>query len=309
MSDIQSGFATGNGWPNLSFKEGQATLATLQLWMQIVGKIRLAQAPHINHWWQVPLYVTCRGLTTSPVPYGSRRFQIDFDFIDHRLAIQTSDGSTESFALQPMTVADFHGEFMRRMQSLGLNVRIWTTPVEIPDPVPFESDREHCAYDKDHVLRLWRALLQADRIFTAFRARFIGKVSPVHFFWGAFDLAVTRFSGRAAPLHPGAPNLALHVARESYSMEVSSCGFWPGGPGMEQAVFYAYAYPEPAGFKGSKIKPQAAFYSNELKEFILPYEDVRRAQSPDETLLGFLQSTYDVAADLGGWPRELERRS
>lgn len=309
MDDTRSGLATGEAWPSLSFEAGQATYATLQRWTQIVGKVRLAQAPHINHWWQVPLYVTCRGLTTASIPHGSRRFEIDFDFIDHRLAIRTSDGRIESFALQPMSVADFYREFMRRMRSLGLDVRIWSMPVEIPDPVAFEHDRDHHTYDKDQVQRLWRALMQADRVMTDFRARFVGKVSPVHFFWGAFDLAVTRFSGRAAPPHPGAPNLALHVARESYSMEVSSCGFWPGGPGLERAVFYSYAYPEPAGFKDAEAGPPAAFYSDELREFILPYDDVRRARSPDGTLLDFLQSTYGAAADLAKWPRDLERRA
>jgi hypothetical protein len=295
-------------WPSLPFAEWRDTCATLQLWTQVIGKIRLAQAPLINHWWQVPLYVTSRGLTTSPMPDGARTFQIDFDFIDHRLMIQTSDGRAEGFALRPQTVSDFHGEVMERLEALGIDVRIWTTPVEIPDPTPFEQDRQHGAYDADHANRFWRVLVQPDRVFTAFRAGFIGKASPVHFFWGSFDLAVTRFSGRRAPLHPGAPNVADRVTREAYSHEVSSCGFWPGGAGFEQPIFYSYAYAEPAGFKDARVRPEAAFYARELGEFILPYDAVRQAAAPDETLLDFLQSTYEAAADLAHWDRAaLER--
>ncbi len=253
-------------WPSLSFEEWRDTCATLHLWTQVVGKVRLAQAPLINHWWQVPLYVTCRGLTTSPIPYGTRAFQIDFDFINHRLLIQTSDGAADSLPLQPQSVAAFHVMVMDRLRSLGLDVKIWTTPVEIANPVPFEADHEHGAYDPDCAQRFWRILVQADRVFTAFRARFLGKVSPVHFFWGSFDLAVTRFSGRPAPPRPGADR----VTREAYSHEVSSCGFWPGGAGMEKPVFYSYASPQPAGFAEAKIRPDAALYSHEIGEFILP---------------------------------------
>lgn len=295
-------------WPSLPFEEWHATCATLHLWTQVVGKIRLAQAPPMNHWWQVPLYVTSRGLTTSPIPYGARTFQIDFDFIDHRLTIQTSDGATESFPLQPQSVADFYREVMSRLRLLGLNVQIWTTPVEIPNPVPFEQDQAHHAYDPDYVHRFWRILVQADRIFTAFRARFVGKASPVHFFWGSFDLAVTRFSGRSAPPHPVVPNMADKVTREAYCDAVSSCGFWPGGAGMERPIFYSYAYPAPAGFAQAPVRPGAAFFSREMGEFILPYDDVRQTNSPDETLLDFLQSTYEAAANLAHWDRaRLER--
>ena len=295
-------------WPSLPFAEWRDTCATLQLWTQVIGKIRLAQAPLINHWWQVPLYVTSRGLTTSPIPHGARSFQIDFDFIDHRLRIEASDGRAEGFALRPLTVADFHREVMERLKALGIDVRIWTTPVEIPDPIPFEQDRQHGAYDPDYATRFWRVLVQADRVLTAFRAGFIGKASPVHFFWGSFDLAVTRFSGRRAPLHPGAPNVADRVTREAYSHEVSSCGFWPGGAGFEQPIFYSYAYAEPAGFKDAAVRPAAAVYARELGEFILPYDAVRLAAAPDEALLEFLQTTYEAAATLAHWDRAaLER--
>jgi len=295
-------------WPGLPFDEWRDSCATLHLWMQIIGKIRLAQAPLINHWWQVPLYVTSRGLTTSPMPHGERTFQVDFDFIDHRLVIAGSDGATDGFALRPQPVADFYKEVMRQLHAMRLDVQIWTTPVEIPDPIPFEQDRRHAAYDPEYANRFWRVLVQADRVFTAFRSRFIGKVSPVHFFWGSFDLAVTRFSGRRAPPHPGAPNIADKVTREAYSHEVSSCGFWPGGTGMEQPMFYSYAYPQPAGFGEAPVRPAAAFYSRDFGEFILPYEAVRQATAPDETLLDFLQSTYDAAATLARWDRtELER--
>jgi Family of unknown function (DUF5996) len=295
-------------WPSLPFPEWRDTCATLHLWTQVIGKLRLAQAPLINHWWQVPLYVTSRGLTTSPIPYGARTFQIDFDFIDHRLTIRTSDGATDGLALHPSTVADFYGEVIQRLRALGLDIRIWSMPVEIPDPMPFEQDRQHGAYDPEYANRFWQVLVQADRVFTAFRARFIGKASPVHFFWGSFDLAVTRFSGRRAPLHPGAPNVADRITREAYSHEVSSCGFWPGGAGLEQPIFYAYAYPEPAGFKDIPVRPQAAFYAREFGEFILPYDEVRQAAAPDETLLDFLQSTYEAAANSAHWERAaLER--
>jgi len=309
MSPGDSGAAPNPDWPALPYTQWRETYATLHRWTQIVGKVRLALAPPVNHWWQVPLYVGCRGLTTSPIPYGARRFQIDFDFIAHRLVIATSDGAADGFPLRPMSVAAFYRELMARLRALGLELEIWTMPVEIPDPVPFEADVAHAAYDADAAHRFWRVLLQADRLLTVFRSRFVGKVSPVHFFWGSFDLAVTRFSGRAAPPHPGAPNVADRVTREAYCDEVSSCGFWPGGPGMEQPVFYAYAYPAPEGFAAAPVRPGAAFYSRALGEFLLPYEAVRTASSPDGALLDFCQSTYDATASLAQWDRgRLERR-
>jgi len=312
MSDVEragrSESQADASWPELPLAAWDATRATLHMWTQVVGKIRLAHAPMMNHWWQVPLYVTCRGLTTSPIPYGTRAFQIDFDFIDHRLWIGTADGRREELVLTPCSVADFYAEIMGRLRSLGLETRIWTTPVEIADPIPFEIDHEHAAYDAAFANRFWRVLLQVDRVFTAFRARFCGKVSPVHFFWGSFDLAVTRFSGRQAPVHPGAPNVADSVTREAYSQEVSSCGFWPGAPGVSDAVFYAYAYPAPVGFASASVEPEAASFSDALGEFLLPYEAMRRASAPDDVLSRFLQSTYQAAADLGRWDRAaLER--
>jgi hypothetical protein len=294
-----------DAWPSLPLDAWHDTYATLHQWTQVIGKIRLAQAPHVNHWWQVPLYVTCRGLTTSPIPCGARTFQIDFDFIDHRLVVQTSDGANGSLALQPRTVAAFYGETMDCLRSLGLEVRIWTTPVEIPNPIPFEADREHDAYDPEYAHRFWRILVQADRVFTKFRGRFIGKVSPVHFFWGSFDLAVTRFSGRRAPPQPDADR----VTREAYSHEVSSCGFWPGGDGVEEPAFYSYASPEPPGFPMAPIRPGAAFYRRELGQFILPYDAVRQAVAPDALLLDFLQSSYEAAANLAHWERAALERS
>jgi hypothetical protein len=297
-------------WPSLPLQAWRETYATLHMWTQIVGKIRLALAPMICQWWEVTLYVTPRGLTTSPIPYGTRVFQIDFDFLDHKLVIQTAEGEIRSIALAPRSVADFYQDTMAALRSLGIEVNIWTTPVEVDDRTPFEQDRHHTAYDADYAQRCWRILLQADRVLTNFRARFEGKVSPVHFFWGAFDLAVTRFSGRPAPQHPGAPHLAKFVAREAYSHEVSSCGFWPGGGAVDQPCFYAYAYPEPEGFASYPIHLDEAFYSRDLREFLLPYDAVRRAEDPDRLLLAFLQSTYEAAADLGKWDRAaLERRS
>ncbi len=297
-------------WPSLPVSAWQDTYATLHLWTQIVGKIRLALAPPINHWWQVTLYVTSRGLTTSPIPYGTRSFQIDFDFLDHRLITTTGEGAMHSFALAPRSVAEFYQETMAALRSLGIQVSIWPVPVEIPNPIPFDQDDQHAAYDPEYAQRCWRLLTQAARVLTEFRARFIGKDSPVHFFWGSFDLAVTRFSGRLAPVHPGAPKVADFVTREAYSHEVSSCGFWPGGYGIEEPVFYAYAYPEPEGFKDYPLQPPEAYYDSTFREFMLPYQAVRTASSPDETLLAFLQSTYEAAANLGKWDRKsLERSS
>ena len=296
-------------WPSLPPAAWDETRATLHMWTQIIGKIRLAQAPMTNHWWQVPLYITSRGLTTSPIPYGARRFQIDLDFIDHGLQVSLSDGRHHDFALRPRSVADFYAELMDRMRSLGLDVQIWTMPCEIEHPIRFEDDHQHAAYDPEFANRFWRILVQADRVLTSFRARFLGKVSPVHFFWGSFDLAVTRFSGRTAPAHPGAPNVADKVTREAYSHEVSSAGFWPGAAGVSEPVFYAYAYPAPAGFAQATVAPAAASYSSAFGEFLLPYDAVRQAAAPDDLLFEFLQSTYQAAAELGRWDRAtLERR-
>ena len=298
-----------DAWPDLPLEAWSDTTATLHLWMQIVGKVRLAQSPWVNHSWHVTLYVTPRGLSTSPVPYGGRTFEIVFDFIAHQLTIESSDGGTARMPLQPQSVAAFYRRLMSELDALGIQVRINRTPNEVAEAIPFDQDETHAAYDREHANRFWRVLVQADRVLKQFRARFIGKCSPVHFFWGAPDLAVTRFSGRTAPEHPGGvPHLPDRVAREAYSHEVSSCGFWWGGGPIPHAAFYAYAYPEPEGFSRAAVQPAAAFYSNDLKEFILPYDAVRQADSPDDTLLQFLQSTYEAAADLAHWDRQaLER--
>ena len=279
------------------------------MWTQIVGKIRLALTPLVNHWWNVPLYVAPRGLSTSAIPYNDRLFQITFDFISHLLLIETTDGSTKTIALRPRSVAEFYQEMMAALKSLGMPVTIWTTPVEVADRTPFEEDQKHSTYDPEYAQRIWRILAQTSRVMTEFRSRFIGKVSPVHFFWGAFDLAVTRFSGRTAPLHPGVPNCGLFVMVEAYSHEVSSCGFWPGGGPINEPAFYAYAYPEPHGFKDYPIQPSEAFYHRGISEFLLPYDVVRTAKSPDEVLLSFLQSTYEAEATCAKWDRAgLERQ-
>jgi hypothetical protein len=296
-------------WPALPLEAWADTYATLHMWMQIAGKIRLIQSPWINHSWHVALYVTSTGLTTSPIPYGLRTFQIDFDFIRHQLDIRSSDGGSAGFALEPQSVAAFHRRLMGEMDSLDLHVAIHEKPNEVQEAIRFDQDESHRAYDREYANRFWRILVQSDRILKEFRARFIGKCSPVHLFWGALDLAVTRFSGRPAPPHPGGvPNLPDFVTREAYSHEVSSCGFWPGGGGFPHAAFYSYAYPEPAGFSSAPIRPAAAFYSNDFREFILPYDAVRQAESPDSILLEFLQTTYKAAASLAGWDRQaLER--
>jgi len=296
-------------WPELPLAEWKDTLATLHMWTQIVGKIRLKQSPLENHWWNVPLYVTPRGLTTSAMPYNERLFQIDFDFIDHLLIIETTNGSKRMIPLRPQSVAEFYQEMMAALESLNMPVTIWTTPVEVPDRTPFEKDQKHAEYDPEYAQRCWRILVQSSRIFAKFRSRFIGKVSPVHFFWGAFDMAVTRFSGRPAPLHPGVPNCGIFVMQEAYSHEVSSCGFWPGGSLVDEPAFYAYAYPEPEGFKDYPVLPSGAFYDKRISEFLLPYEVVRTSNSHDEVLLDFLQSTYEAAATNGNWDRRaLERQ-
>ncbi len=296
-------------WPALPLEEWKETYATLHMWTQIVGKIRLAQTLWVNHSWHTTLYVTSRGMTTSPIPYGMRTFQIDFDFIDHRLVILTSDGAVRTIALRPVSVADFYGEVMTALQELNLKMSIRTKPNEVVEPILFEQDHTHASYDANYANRFWRVLVQSDRVLKEFRSRFIGKCSPVHFFWGSFDLAVTRFSGRLAPEHPGGvPNLPDSVTREAYSHEVSSCGFWPGGGAIIEPAFYAYAYPEPQGFKDYLVRPKAAFYSSDMREFILPYSAVRNLDNPDEALLGFLQSTYEAAANRGNWDRAaLER--
>ena len=294
---------TSNLWPELPLAEWKETYETLHMWTQIVGKIRLTLTPLQNHWWNCTLYLTPRGLTTSAIPYKDRHFRIDFDFIAHLLVIETADGSTKTIALRPRSVADFYQETMSALASLGMPVTIWTTPVEVQDRTPFEKDQKHAAYDPQYAHRLWRILMQAGRVLSEFRSRFRGKVSPVHFFWGAFDLAVTRFSGRTAPEHPGVPNCAHYVMVEAYSHEVSSCGFWPGGAPVNEPVFYAYAYPEPQGFKDYPIRPPEAFYHNEMSEFVLPYDVVRTTKSPDEVLLSFLQSTYEAAATCANWDR------
>lgn len=295
---------TNTTWPSLPFAGWQDTYATLHMWTQIIGKIRLVLAPKLNHWWHSTLYVTPRGLTTSSIPYGTRTFEISFDFLAHHLKIETSDGFTQRIALVPRSVADFYREVLDTLSTSGIEVRIWTMPQEVAEPIPFNQDRKHAAYDPESAQRLWRILVQADRVMTAFRSRFIGKSSPVHFFWGSFDLAVTRFSGRSAPEHPGGvPNMADWVTREAYSHEVSSCGFWPGGGAVEEPVFYSYAYPAPEGFRDYPVQPKEAFYSSQMQEFILPYEAVRQADDPDAVLLVFLQSTYDAAANLGNWDR------
>jgi hypothetical protein len=291
-------------WPELPYTAWQETCATLQLWTQIVGKIRLAQTPRLNHGWHVTLYVSSRGLTTSSIPYGSpgssngsRTFRIEFDFIAHSLVIEVSDGGSRVIALKPCAVADFYAAVMSALNELGIPVRISDRPCEIPHAIRFSEDRIHSSYDRDHVHRFWQVLVQVDRVFQQFRSRFLGKSSPVHFFWGSFDLAVTRFSGRRAPLFSGkAPGLAPAIMQEAYSHEVSSAGFWPGGNGIDYAAFYSYAYPTPTAFKTFAVQPDGAAFNATLGEFLLPYDKVRTARDPDAALLAFLQSTYEAAA-------------
>jgi hypothetical protein len=291
--------------PPLPLAQWQATYDTLHMWTQMVGKVRLKQCPPINHWWGVALYVTANGLTTSPVPYSGGSFEIRFDFVDHRLLIETSGGDIRELKLEPQSVAEFYRKFMAALNDLGIEVSIYTMPVEFPNPIPFEKDEVHSAYDAEAVSRFWRILLWSDSVFKEFRAQFIGKASPVHFFWGSFDLAVTRFSGRPAPPRPNADP----VTAEAYSHEVSSAGFWPGGSGVEGPAYYAYAAPEPPGFADYKVQPGAAFYHPELHEYLLMYDVVRQAASPREFLMQFLQTTYDATAILGKWDRESMERS
>jgi hypothetical protein len=299
---------SASGWPEIPVAQWVDTRDTLQLMTQVVGKVRMENTPLMSHWWNVVLYVSARGLTTGLIPHGDRAFSCDFDFFDHQLIVSTTNGDRRSIALKPGPIADFYRDVMAALGELGLSTEIWTMPVEIPDAIPFDTDQQHVAYDGDQAHRFWLALVQMNRVFEEFRSRYIGKVSPVHFFWGALDLAVTRFSGRTAPKHPGgAPNCGPHVMWEAYSHEVSSAGYWPGPDG--EGVFYSYAYPEPPGYREAAVSPAQATFDEALGEFALPYTAVREANDPDALLLDFLQSTYEVAADKAGWDRgALERR-
>jgi hypothetical protein len=295
---------TLDAWPELPLQAWQDTYATLHMWTQIVGKVRLALSPKINHWWEVALYVNALGLTTSPIPYDAGIFEIQFDFIHHKLFIRTNHDAEKVMKLEPRSVADFYKELMQCLQALDIHVRIWKMPCEVSNPIAFDRDTEHASYDPEYANRFWRILVSADEIFKDFRSRFIGKSSPSHFFWGSFDLAVSRFSGRRAPAREGADS----ITREAYSHELISAGFWPGGGEIKGAAFYAYAAPEPAGFAQAHVGPAKAFYHPQMHEFLLMYDDVRRASSPKAALLEFMQSTYDAGASLGNWNREeLER--
>jgi len=296
-------------WPELPYDAWRDTAATLHLWLQIVGKIALVQRPWVNHSWHVALRITAHGIGTGLIPHDAGSFQIDFDFIRQRLVVHVVDGRTVSLPLQRQTTSQFYRDVMIALATLGVPVKIHATPNELPDPIPFDQDETHRSYDSEYVNRYWRVLVQTTRVFEQFRARFIGKSSPVHFFWGSADLAVTRFSGRTAPPHPGGvPHLPDWVTREAYSHEVSSAGFWAGGDLYPEACFYSYAYPEPPGFATARVAPLGAHYSEKLREFVLPYEAARRAASPEAAVLEFLQSTYEAAADLGRWPRDLLER-
>ena len=293
-----------NPWPELRWEDWSATADTLHMWTQIVGKVRLALSPLQAQWWNVPFYVSARGLNTSAMPCGDEFLEIEFDFVRHELLFRMSTGASASTPLRAQSVADFYAEFQHTLASLGVHVTLYATPVEVAHPTPFAQDTGHASYDPDAAHRFWRILLRADQVFQKFSTHFIGKISPVHFFWGSFDLAVTRFSGRPAPPRPGADA----ITREAYSQEVISAGFWPGNGGYDKAAFYCYAAPSPDGLAGATIQPAQAFWDKNLGEFILLYDDMRKSSSPDETLLAFLQSTYDVAADLAHWDRNtLER--
>ncbi|MFY9610250.1 MAG: DUF5996 family protein [Blastocatellia bacterium] len=304
MSGSKDSLNNGDAWPSLPLAEWKDTYATLHMWSQIAGKVRLTLSPPVNHFWHSALYVTSRGLTTSPIPSGNRTFEIDFDFIDHELLIRTSNGGVRTLSLAPRSVAEFFAELMATLRSLGSDVTIHAKPDEVANPIPFAEDTLHASYDPEYANRFWRILVQTDRLFKQFRSGFVGKCSPVHFFWGSFDLAVTRFSGRRAPERPGADP----ITRESYSHEVISHGFWPGGGAIQDAAFYAYSAPVPEGLDKEPLRPAAAFYSQEAKEFFLMYEDVRNAASPDQALLEFMQTTYEAGAKLANWDRAaLER--
>ena len=297
--------ALSETWPELALKDWKPTYHNLHMWTQMVGKVRLELSPKTNHWWNVPLYIDARGLTTSPIPYGKDVFEIRFDFVDHKLIVDRCDGRRRVLALEPRTVADFYSEFMSTLRSLDLDIAIYAKPVEVVDPIPFAEDTLYRAYDADAAYRFWRIVTSCDSVFKQFRAWFVGKSSPVHFFWGSFDLAVTRFSGRRAPERPGADA----ITREAYSHEVISAGWWPGGSGVDGPAFYCYAAPEPAGLPQQKVQPESAFYHPDLKEFILLYDETRKSQAPERMLLEFLQSTYEAAAALARWDRgELEVR-
>ncbi len=306
---MTSSASVATAWPRLPLAEWQPTYATLHLWTQIVGKTRLRLSPMQNHWWQCALYLTSRGLGTSPIGYADRTFEVELDFLAHELVARTSDGEIRTLPLAPRTVADFYREYLALLGSLGIDVRIHGSPNEMPDAIPFADDRVHASYDPDAAQRCWRVLAQTDRVLKEFRGRFIGKCSPVHFWWGGFDLACTRFSGRTAPRHPGGvPNLPDHVTREGYSHECISAGWWPGGGPIAEPAFYAYAYPEPPGCPDARVRPDAARYNTTMREWILPYDAVRESPNPESLLLEFLQSTYDIAAGLGAWDRaSLER--
>jgi hypothetical protein len=293
-------------WPNLPYPEWKDTYETIHMWTQIVGKIRLVLSPKVNHWWHTALYVTPRGLTTSPIPYAGRTFEVQFDFTDHNLSIQTSDGMTRYMGLYPRSVADFYQELMAILRSMGIEVKINPMPQEVPSPIRFDQDNEHASYDQVYVVRFWHILVQTDQIFKVFRGRFIGKCSPVHFWWGSFDLAVTRFSGRRAPERSG----ANYINREAYSHECSSVGFWPGSGGLQKPAFYAYTVPAPIGFNEAPIRPKSAYYDSNIREFLLLYDNVRTTDQPGEMLLEFLQSSYEAGANLGKWDRDgLELKS
>lgn len=306
MSESNNNGSASNAivWPSLPLEQWKDTYATLHMLTQIVGKIRLVQSPPINHWWQCSLYVSARGLTTSPIPHGSRYFEIEFDFVDHQLIIKTSDRATEMIPLVPRSVAEFYHDLMKALRGLGIEISIYTMPMEVPNPIPFTEDHVHASYDAEYVNRFWRILVHTDMILKEFRSRFIGKCSPVHFFWGSFDLAVTRFSGKRAPERVGADP----ITREAYSHEVISHGFWPGGGDIKGAAFYSYAAPEPEGMGRQTVFPSQAFYKNEMSQFLLMYDDLREVAWPEEALMEFLQSTYESGANLAGWDREaLER--
>ena len=290
-------------WPALPLSSWQDTYHTLHMWTQIVGKVRLALEAKINHWWNVTLYVTARGLSTHIIPYGRRVFEIEFDFVEHKLVIRSSEPASKSIALAPRSVADFYAEFMSALRSLGIDVEIWKMPVEVPDPIPFDKDTVHASYDPEYAWRLWRILVSIDEVFKVFRAQFIGKSSPVHFFWGSFDLALSRFSGRRAPERNDPDPVLRKIMREAYSHEVISAGWWPGGGAVNDAAFYCYAAPEPQGLAQQPVRPTQAFYSKDLGEFLFMYEDMRRASFPGGALLDFMQSTYEAGATLGKWDR------
>jgi hypothetical protein len=287
-------------WPELPLEAWKHTCATLHMWTQMVGKVRMKLTPKQNHAWHVPLYVSSRGLTTSAIPYGRFLFELEFDFIDHALVLRTSEGLHKTLPLSPRAVADFYKDFMEMLESAGIQVKIWKMPVEVPEPIPFDQDRLHASYDPEYAHRFWIILGSAARVFQEFRSGFIGKSSPIHFFWGSFDLAVSRFSGQRAPERSGADA----ITREAYSHEVSSVGFWPGGGEIKGAAFYSYMVPEPQGFREARVRPDAGFYHPKLGEFLLMYEDVRRAASPSAALLQFCQSTYEAGARLANWDRQ-----